>query len=304
MIRLAHLPFAPMQLAPPSLRPMNLQLCNLWAARKAASAAPAGAWPMAVFFTFLLAAAGLAADSVAELLGPGDSIRVTVFQNPDLTTEARISSQGTVVVPLIGEVVVADQTPIQAGALIARQLREGGFVLDPQVSVNLIDQRSSLVSILGHVGKPGKYPLDGTQLRLSDVLAMAGGIRETGDDTVIVVTQRNGHEEKLEIDVPQMYESGDLSADIELTSGDAVFVPPAPVFYVYGAVQRPGAYRLEDGASVMNAITLGGGLTPRGSQRGLKIHRRADDGSIKVLDVDLTDPVQADDVIHVRERIF
>lgn len=240
----------------------------------------------------------------AESLGPGDMIRVTVFQSPDLTTEARISSQGTLVFPLIGEVPVADRSPIQAGALIAERLRKGRFILDPQVSVNLVEVRSRQVSVLGHVASPGKYPLGSQNLSLSDVLALAGGITQSGDDTVIVMTQRNGQDEKLEINVPQMYRSGDLSSNIQLDSGDTVFVPSAPVFYVYGAVQRAGAYRLEPETSVLRAITLGGGLSPRGTERGLKIHRRMADGSVDTFDVELSDPVKPDDVIDVSESVF
>jgi polysaccharide export outer membrane protein len=91
---------------------------------------------------------------------------------------------------------------------------------------------------------------------------------------------------------------------VELKSGDTVFVPGAPVFYVYGAVQRPGAYRLQAQTSVRSAIALGGGLNPRGTERGLRIHRRMPDGAVRVLDAELSDPVESNDVIKVRESIF
>lgn len=239
-----------------------------------------------------------------ETLGPGDAIRITVFQNPDLTTEARIAEQGTILFPLIGEVALGGQTPASAAHVIADRLRRGNFMLDPQVNVSVTQVRSRQVSVLGQVARPGRYPLDDARTRLTDVLALAGGIAPTGADTVTVMLSRNGTTTKREIDVSGMYRGGDLSANIELRNGDEVFVPVAPVFYIYGEVQRPGAYRLQPDMVVMHALSLGGGLTQRGTQRGLKIHRRLPDGTVHRLDVEPTDPVRADDVIYVKEALF
>ena len=244
-----------------------------------------------------------AGESDAEL-GPGDTISVTVFRNPDLSTEARITPEGTIAFPLVGSVPVAGRTVTGAADAIERALREGDFVRNPEVSVAVLEIRSRRVSVLGHVQRPGQYPLDGTALRVTDALALAGGVTESGDNTVVVMTDRNGTSERIEVDVPGMYRAGDLSADIELASGDTVFVPSAPVFYVYGAVQRAGAYRLESDTLVQHALSLGGGLTPRGSERGIRIHRRMPDGSLQVLDADADDKVLANDVIHVKESIF
>ena len=244
-----------------------------------------------------------AGESDAEL-GPGDTISVTVFRNPDLSTEARITPEGTIAFPLVGSVPVAGRTVTGAADAIERALREGDFVRNPEVSVAVLEIRSRRVSVLGHVQRPGQYPLDGTALRVTDALALAGGVTESGDNTVVVMTDRNGTSERIEVDVPGMYRAGDLSADIELASGDTVFVPSAPVFYVYGAVQRAGAYRLESDTPVQHALSLSGGLTPRGSERGIRIHRRMPDGSLQVLDADADDEVLANDVIHVKESIF
>lgn len=252
----------------------------------------------------LNAASRPAAGAAAAELGPGDSISVTVFRNPDLSTEARISPEGTIAFPLIGSVTVAGLTVTDAADTIARALREGNFVRNPEVSVAVVEIRSQRVAVLGHVQRPGQYPLDGTALRVTDVLALAGGITESGDNTVVVMTDRNGATERIEVDVPGMYRDGDLSADIELASGDTVFVPSARVFYVYGAVQRAGAYRLERDTLVQHALSLGGGLTPRGSERGIRIHRRMPDGSLQEIDADADDKVLENDVIYVRESIF
>ncbi len=243
------------------------------------------------------------ADS-RETLGAGDSIRITVFQTPELTTETRVSERGTIIFPLIGEAVLGGQTPAGAGALIAERLKQGDFIKNPQVSVAVIQVRSRQISVLGQVPRPGRYALDDTSSKLTDVLALAGGIGSTGDDIVTVIAARGGKLSKLEIDVPKMYRSGDLSANIELQNGDTIFVQRAPVFYIYGEVQRAGAYRLEPNMTVMHTLSTGGGLTPRGTQRGLKIHRRMPDGTVQQLDAQLADPVQPDDVIYVRESLF
>ena len=239
-----------------------------------------------------------------ETLGEGDSIRITVFQNPDLTTETRISERGTITFPLIGEVALGGLSPAGAEARIARQLIEGKFVLKPQVSLNVVRVRSRQVSVLGQVARPGRYPLDDTSSNLADLLALAGGISPTGDDNVTVMVTRNGKTAKLDINVPTMYRTGDLSRNIQLQSGDTIFVQRAPIFYIYGEVQRSGAYRLEPDMTVMQALSVGGGVTPRGTDRGLKIRRKAGNGNFQTIDARLTDPLEPNDVIYVRESLF
>jgi len=239
-----------------------------------------------------------------ETLGEGDSIRITVFQNPDLTTETRISERGTITFPLVGEIALAGLAPVDAEARIADKLIKGKFVLKPQVSLNVIRVRSRQVSVLGQVARPGRYPLDDTSSNLTDILALAGGVNPTGDDNVTVMVTRNGKTAKQEINVPSMYRTGDLSRNLQLENGDTIFVQRAPVFYIYGEVQRAGSYRLEQAMTVMQALSLGGGVTPRGTDRGLKIRRKGPDGTFQAVDARLTDPVHADDVIYVRESLF
>jgi polysaccharide biosynthesis/export protein len=245
-----------------------------------------------------------AASESRESLGVGDNVRITVFQNPDLTTETRISEKGTILFPMIGEVALSGQTPSGAANVIADRLKRGRFILNPQVTVQVTQVRSRQVSVLGHVVRPGRYPLDDTSAKLTDLLALAGGVGPLGDDTVSVVLTRGGRQSRLEVDVARMYRTGDLSSNIELQNGDTIFVQRAPVFYIYGEVQKAGAYRLEPNMSIMHALSLGGGLTPRGTERGLKLHRRLPDGSVEKLDAKLTDTLQADDVIYVRESLF
>jgi polysaccharide export outer membrane protein len=164
--------------------------------------------------------------------------------------------------------------------------------------------RSRQVSVLGQVARPGRYALDDTSSKLTDILALAGGIAPTGDEKVTAVITRDGKSKTVSVDMPRMYSTGDMSSNVELQNGDTIFVQRAPVFYIYGEVQRAGAYRMEQNLAVMQAISLGGGLTVRGTERGLKIHRRMPDGTLKVLDARPTDTVQTDDVIYVKESLF
>jgi polysaccharide export outer membrane protein len=264
----------------------------------------AAKWLAGVVGLVLTLSAGQCFAQSREALGPGDSVRITVFQNPDLTTETRISERGTVLFPLVGEVDVTGQTPAQASAAIAEQLKKGNFMKNPQVSTAVLTVRSRQVSVLGQVARPGRYALDDTSSKLTDILALAGGIAATGDDNVTAVITRDGKIQRVQVDMPTMYRTGDLSSNIEVQNGDTIFVQRAPVFYIYGEVQRAGAYRVEPNLAVVQAISLGGGLTVRGTERGLKIHRRMSDGTLRILDARSSDTVQSDDVIYVKESLF
>jgi polysaccharide export outer membrane protein len=239
---------------------------------------------------FLLSLAATAAAT--EKLGVGDAIRVTVFQQPELTTETRISERGTITMPLIGEVKVAGLTPVEAGSSIGEGLKRGKYLKNPQVAVALTTLRSQQVSVLGHVARPGRYALDDTSAQLADVLAAAGGISPTGTDTVTVL--RNGKEHKVDV----------LAKPFKLQGGDTINVERAPVFYIYGEVARSGYYRVEPNMTVMQAIAAGGGITPRGSERRLKLRRAEANGKFVEKSPKLTDTVKADDVIFVRESLF
>lgn len=239
-----------------------------------------------------------------EVLGPGDSVRITVFQNPDLTAETRISDRGSIVFPLIGEVKLSGLTVAEAGSRIADQLKRGNFIVNPQVTVAVIQVRSRLVYVLGEVTRPGTYPLEENGTRLTDILTLAGGVSAAGGNTVTVVLTRGGKTEKREIDVPGMFRSGNLSENIEIENGDTLYVQRAPVFYIYGEVQHAGVFRLEPNMVVMQALSLGGGLTARGSEKKISIQRRLANGKFARLEARLTDPINVDDIIHVSESLF
>ncbi len=244
------------------------------------------------------------AQSMREVLGAGDTVRITAFRYPGLTTEARLSEDGTVNVPLIGEVKLLGMTPDEAAKQIAERLKKGNYLVNPQISVAVLQARSRLVSVLGLVAHPGRYVLDGAAARLSDVIAMAGGLQPLASDTAKVQLRRGGKMQVIDVNLSTVMQGGDPAANLELHSGDSVFVPKAPVFYIYGEVTKGGAYRLEQDMTVTQAIALAGGITPRGSENRLQLRRRGPDGQWHQSKVSLLDPVAADDVIYVRESLF
>ena len=238
------------------------------------------------------------------LLGPGDIIKISVFKNPDLSIEARVSEAGAIGYPLIGSVPVKGLTLPEAERKIAQMLKDGGFVLNPQVNILLTLAVGNQVAVLGEVNHPGRYPIEGAGGHLSGMLATAGGISPTGADTVIVTGTRNGKPFRREIDVVKMSQSGTSADDIELVGGDTIFVNRAPQFYIYGQVQHPGGYRLEKGMTVMQALATGGGVTGKGTSRGIVLHRRDPSGKVKESRASLDDAVKDQDVLYVKESMF
>ena len=250
----------------------------------------------------LLAAPAWSADNDYRM-GTGDVLRITVYGQPDLTTEVRVGESGNISFPLIGDVKMAGVTPAQGGTEIAARLSKGGFINEPFVTVNVVQYRGQQVSVLGRVNRPGKHALEKVS-RVTDVLALAGGIAGDGADTITLVRTRDGKPEYRDIDMIALFKSGGEASNEMVQDGDIINVSRQPMFYIYGEVQRPGAFRLEQGMSVVQALSLGGGLNPRGTQRGLKILRRDDSGVMQQLDAQLADPVKKDDVIYVKESLF
>jgi len=237
-------------------------------------------------------------------LGAGDGIRITVFQNPDLTLETRVGGDGRITYPLIGQVKIGGLSVAQAEQTIANALQSGHFIKEPQVSILVTQIRSHQVSVLGEVGHPGRFPLDTFDTHVSAVIAMAGGISPAGADTAILTGERDGKPFRKKIDVTGIFRDKGSADDVVVSGGDVIYVPRAPMFYVYGEVQRPGSYRLERGMTMRQALVQGGGLTPRGTEKDLRVYRRNAEGKVVVIAPKLDDPVQPQDVLRVGESLF
>lgn len=246
--------------------------------------------------------AATAAVPAQYRLSLGDTIRITVFQVPDLSLETRITESGVISYPLLGSVNLAGLTVTEAEQRIARGLRDGNFVKQPQVSITLTQARGNQVSVLGQVGRPGRYPLETGQVKLTDMLATAGGVAPGGSDVVVVTGTRNNQPYRVEVDLPSVFGGG--GSDIVLQNNDVIWVERMPTIYMSGEVQRPGAVRLERNMTVMQAVAAAGGLTNRGTLRGLRVSRRDAQGRTHEIQPQLTDLLKPDDVVFVRESLF
>jgi polysaccharide export outer membrane protein len=238
-------------------------------------------------------------------LGAGDILRISVYQNPDMNLETRVSENGTISFPLLGTVKLAGMSVPQAEKTITDGLKNGNFIRQPQVSILLVQIRSNQASVLGMVNRPGRYPIEVAGLRLSDLIAIAGGISSSGSDIVTLTGLRKGQVMRQQIDIPALLTSPDPSQNPIIQNGDTVYVDRMPIVYIYGEVQRPGTMRLERGMTVMQALATGGGLTVRGTDKGIKLHRRTSPtGPIEVLEPAMADAVKDGDVIYVRQSLF
>ena len=244
------------------------------------------------------------ASATEYRLAAGDVIRISVYQNPDLTLEARVSESGALSYPLLGSVRLGGLSVGQAEQLIADGLRNGNFVKQPSVTIVVIQVRGNQASVLGMVNRPGRYPLEMGDTRLSDLLAAAGGVTLAGSDLVVLSGRRQGKPYRLEIDLPSLFAAQGREQDVTVQNGDVLWVDRAPMVYIYGEVNRPGSMRLERGMTLMQLLAAGGGTTQRGTQKGITVHRRAADGKVQVLRPDMDDAMKEGDVVYVRESLF
>lgn len=317
-------------------------------------------------------------------LGAGDYVRVTVYGDAELTREVRVSESGVLTFPLIGEVLVGGLSTIDTEKKIAEQLKRGGFIANPQVSVLVLEFMSKSVSVLGGVLKPGRYPvtrptdvkdilaeaggltqdaseivtvvrgdkrseydlnavierrnlndqdirltggetiyisvrdvavsgqvlrpgkygIQGGTRKISDFVAQAGGVTESASETLLFTTQRSGNAVTQEINIDELFRAPAGAQNMTLAPGDVVYIPKAPQVYVYGEVQRPGMFKIDKNMTVMQAIAKAGGLTIRGTQRSVKLHRKNADGAVVKQTPDLSAILHDEDVLFIEESLL
>lgn len=262
-------------------------------------------WMLATMFL----AVGLNAHAAQNdyVLGAGDQIRIFVFQNPDLQLDARINESGTISYPLLGVIKLGGLSVSDAEKKLASGLKDGNFLKQPQVSILVMDMKANLVSVLGQINKPGRFALGAGAggNKLSEVLAQAGGIINGGGTDLVVITgTRDGKAFRKEIDFPRVFAAKNPSEDFVLANGDSIWVDRAPIIYIYGEVNRAGAQALQRDMTLLQALASSGGLTQRGTQRGIRVHRRDESGQVKIIQPDMNDKLEPNDVIYVKESIF
>ena len=267
------------------------------------------AWPI-VFLAWMLSVPAVA-TAQEPVLGAGDVVRVSVYGQDDLRTTSSISSDGNISFPLLGTVQLAGLTARQAESRIAAELARRNLVRDPQVTVFIERSRATevdLVTILGNVSRPGRYPVkassDAEPVTVSSLVALAGGLTDKAGEVLVLTRQVDNENRTIRIDLRELFEKGDLSRNFELLQGDIAYVPQIEEFFVYGEVRNPGVYRLRPGMTVIQALSAGGGLTARASEKGISITRVGANGQPESLKVDMNDSLQANDVVIVKEGLF
>jgi len=238
--------------------------------------------------------------SSAYLLGPGDLLHINVYGYPEMTADVRLDESGSLSYAYVGQLAASGHTARDVESLVAARLRDGAFIRDAQVSVLVVEYRSQTVSVMGQVAKPGPYPLMKSSTVI-DLLAAAGGVINILAADEATLLRPDGS--RVPIDLFTLFQ-GDAAQNVPVHGGDTLFVPRAPQFYIYGEVQRPGAYRLERNMTVSQAISAGGGLTPRGTEHRAAVKRKSGDGKEHRVGVRPADLLQPDDVLLVKERIF
>jgi polysaccharide export outer membrane protein len=234
-----------------------------------------------------------------------DVLTVTVFNEPQLSGRFRIENDGKFNYPFLGRIQAGGATVSEIAAAVKSKLADG-YVRDPQVTVDVEQFRNQNVFVMGEVRAPGRYTLTGV-VTLVEALAQAGSTAATAGTEILILRSKKAVDgsptlpEDADAEVHKVnlrdLQAGTQSANVMIRDGDTIFVPRAERFYVSGHVRSPGAYTFELNLTVLQALSLAGGLTDRGSNRGIRIIRNQ-----KEFDAKLTDIVQPGDTIIVRQR--
>jgi polysaccharide export outer membrane protein len=249
-------------------------------------------------------------------VGPGDVLEVVVFGNEDLSRSPTVQTDGTISLPLLGEVPVAGLTTGEVQRKLTTLLARD-FLVNPQVEVKVKEYQSQFVTVLGEVNSPGRKPLRG-RTRLVDALVEAGGLTPRASGEVVVTRAEGGFDGgadtlRLMLQRSAPTPQDRINLEVLLRHGDVVTASPKYYVTVEGEVMRPGRYALENDLTVSGAISTAGGLTRFGSS-DVKV-RRVDpqSGTTKIIEVSLKavrNGKQPDlallpnDVISVSRRLF
>ena len=245
------------------------------------------------------------------VVGPQDVLTITSFDQEDLSGKYQVDADGTFTFPLVGRVKAGGLTLRELEAELKRLLKEG-FFKDPQIAVAVETYKSQKVHIVGEVRNPGSYPLTG-DMNLIEAIARAGSTLPTASGEALIVRSKGQaapgpvmpnaeNTDVTNVDLKEL-QSGAFSKNVLLRDGDTIFVPRAESVYVFGQVKNPGAYPIQRNTTVLQALSLAGGITERGATGRIKIVR-VENGKTVEVRVKLTDIVRPGDTIMVPERFF
>jgi polysaccharide export outer membrane protein len=240
-------------------------------------------------------------------IGPQDELRITVFDADELSGSYRVDGDGFISFPLLGRIAVGGATLGETQEKL-RMMLSKDYIKNPQIRVDVAEYKSQSIIVSGEVRAPAEIRVTGA-MTLLRALAQAGSPLSSASSELTIARQKKGasgapsaeNAEVIRINWRDL-QIGKLN-DVTLQDGDVIFVPKAQTFFIEGYVRNGGTFVLEPGLSVEQAIALAGGLTERGTNRGIKA-TRALNGKTSEVELKLSDKVQAGDVIHIKQRLF
>jgi polysaccharide biosynthesis/export protein len=238
------------------------------------------------------------------LVGPGDVLAISVYDNDDLATKVRVSTSGTVVMSLLGQVEVKGKTVNGITDKITTLLADG-YLINPQVNIFVEEYGSKKVVILGNVRSPGLIKLSGPTNFL-ELVSQAGGLAKEAGDTATIQHKKSDGEttEVVVVDLVGLIEKGDLSQNVLIQDGDTVFISKAGMCFITGQVNHAGTYSCGGGTNVLRLVALAGGFTGKASKSSIRIVRIVNNEKTVFKNVDLYTPLQDNDVLVVPESFF
>ena len=246
------------------------------------------------------------------VIGAQDVLSIAVFDQTDLGGKYAVELDGSFTFPLVGRVQAGGLTIRNFEGELKKKLADG-FFKNPQVTVAIEQYRSQRVFVTGEVRSPGAYPLTG-DMTLIEALAKAGSTTSTASEEVVVVRGTKGVDGPIAIDAAgdkeilrfnlKDLQSGAAAVrNIDLRDGDTIYIARAELVYIFGEVKNPAAYPIKTDTTVLQALSLAGGVTPNGAINRTKIIRVVE-GDKREISVKLTAIVQPGDTIMVPERYF
>ncbi len=223
------------------------------------------------------------------MISADDTLEISVYGEPDLSVTVRVSPDGSIIYPFLGNVRASGLTIRELESNISDLLAED-YLVNPQVSI-LIKEYSK-ISILGAVKSPGSYQIKGVNT-LTQAIALANGFTDAADTSrVKIVRATRSGKETIEVNVDQILEKS--ASDPEIRSNDAIIVDEFGRFSVMGQVMKPGVYMLKRGLTAVEAIGLAGGFSTTAAQNGTRVVR-VENGQKKVISVPVADIMRGGD---------
>lgn len=228
----------------------------------------ASGWLRVVLAAWLLVVVG--AHAGEYLIGRGDSLKVTVYGEPELSVEVDVADGCTVTLGLVGRVDVCGRSVTAIEDEITGRYA-GGFLVNPSVSVKVGRYHSQRVDVLGEVARPGPQYLE-RETSLVEVISLAGGARAENVVRVDIIGVDGA---------TRSYALTDLSTSVMVSEGDKIVLRPGEVVYVEGQIKRPGAITLVERLTATRALAMAGGPDEYANLRRVLVNR-ADGSTVRV----------------------